>query len=103
MAQRPQHLAPDRLGDGVIPRHPECHLGARGVVLALELEAVGRLQQPPAVVQHLLPYLGQSALVGPSFKKVDAKLHFQGGDRRADGTAALAKASGGIGNRTTVC
>ena len=75
MAQRPQHLPPHRLGNGVIPRHPQRYLRAGGVVFALEFEAVGGLQQPLAVIQHLLADLGQSALVGASFKKFDAKLN----------------------------
>ena len=37
-------------------------------MFALEFEAVGGLQQPLAVIQHLLADLGQAALVGTSFK-----------------------------------
>ncbi len=102
-AQGPQHVAPDRFGDGVVPRHPQRHLGAGGMVLTLELQAVGRLQQPLAVIQHLLPDLRQSTSIRSAFKKFDAKLHFQGCNRRAHGAATLAKSSGGIGYRTTVC
>ena len=72
-------------------------------MLALELQAVRGLQQPPTVVQHLLADFGQPALIRPSFEKFDAKLHFQGCNRRAHGAATLAKSSGGIGYRTTVC
>ena len=48
------------------------HLGAGGVVFTLELEAVGRLQQPFAVIQHQLADLGQATLIGAAFKKFDA-------------------------------
>lgn len=70
-------------------------------MLALEFEAVGGLQQPLAVVQHLLADLGQPALVGPSFKKFDAKLNLKRRDRRADRAATLAKAAGCIGDGAT--
>ncbi|GKQ99599.1 hypothetical protein KAM461_38490 [Aeromonas hydrophila] len=70
-------------------------------MFALEFEAVGGLQQPLAVVQHLLADLGQAALVGTSFKKFDAKLNLKRRYRRADGATALAKPARRIGDGAT--
>ena len=70
-------------------------------MLTLELQAVGRLQQPLAVIQHLLPDLRQSTSIRPAFKKFDAKLQLQCCDRRTDCAATLAKAAGSIGNGAT--
>ncbi|BDC80998.1 hypothetical protein NUITMVA1_09410 [Aeromonas hydrophila] len=70
-------------------------------MFALEFEAVGGLQQPLTVIQHLLADLGQSALVGTSFKKFDAKLNLKRRYRRADCAAALAKPARRIGDGAT--
>ena len=67
-------------------------------MFAFLLQAVGRLQQASAIIKHQLADLGQPTLIGTSFKKFDAKLNFQRRDGGADGAAAFAEATGGVGN-----
>lgn len=71
-------------------------------MLALLLQAVGCQQQASAIIKHQLADFGQPTLVGTSFKKFDAKLNFQCRDGGADGAAAFAETTGGIGNRAAI-
>ena len=71
-------------------------------MFALLLQAVGCLQQASAIIKHQLADLGQPTLIGASFKKFDAKLNFQRRDGGADGAAAFAEATGGVGNRAAI-
>ena len=71
-------------------------------MFALLLQAVGCLQQASAIIKHQLADLGQMTLIGTSFKKFDAKLNFQRRDGGADGAAAFAEATGGVGNRAAI-